>query len=253
MGLDGSRAKLRRASQHLEALKREADSFFEANLYRIAVEPEIDELHYVARVKDPPALPSSEWALTIGDCIHNLRCSLDYIAWALAGADLDDTLTQFPIFDSERAYKARGTPRMIHLPAEARSLIQRVQPYQSDDPVMAPLSLLRRLDNRNKHKLLSVVAAMPERFRLNALVDDESAGQPKTFIAVTKPRLVHNAKIATLVFSAPPKVQMDTLVVARVVFGEGMGPDTGLAVFESLDALVVEVGWVIDAFDEKFF
>ena len=55
----------------------------------------------LSRSHNAPDLPGEDWALRIGDCIHNLRAALDYIAWRLAGSRPTDTQTQFPIFNTK--------------------------------------------------------------------------------------------------------------------------------------------------------
>ena len=82
---------------------------------------------------------------------------------------------------------------------------------------------------------------------------DEAGSQPKRFHLVRAPRLVHDAVIATLVFSTPPEMDMeDIFLTPRIVFGETMEPQVGLAVIESLDVLESEIRIVIDAFDREF-
>lgn len=77
MAFEGSRAKLR-AKHHLEVLEQEIQTFLGANPYRVTAERQGSEPHSVVFLRDPPTFPSDDFALTIGDCVHALRCSLDY-------------------------------------------------------------------------------------------------------------------------------------------------------------------------------
>ncbi|NOT28088.1 MAG: hypothetical protein HOP16_18550 [Acidobacteria bacterium] len=119
MKLKGAHAKLRRAHEHRNALDASVSSFFTDHAYRVSVEHPADKL-YVLRVTEAHEIPSEDWALLIGDCVHNIRCCLDYIARELAGADPADRETQFPISDNEAGWKGRGISRVRRMSPEAQ-------------------------------------------------------------------------------------------------------------------------------------
>jgi hypothetical protein len=86
--LEGCFAKLDRAKAHIEDLKVRLDSWItetnpysvEANFnYRRLVDH--DPMEVIGRIhrKPPPDIPAR-----IGDIIHNLRSSLDHLAWGLS-------------------------------------------------------------------------------------------------------------------------------------------------------------------------
>src|SRR6266511_1608259 len=107
MTLEGCRAKIRRAKVHFEAVEHEITTFLENHPYRVTFDHPAEDL-FIVRSYDPPAVATDDWAVIIGDCVHNLRASLDYIAWELAGANRGDTETQFPIFISEQGWRRNG-------------------------------------------------------------------------------------------------------------------------------------------------
>jgi len=47
-------------------------------------------------------------SLMIGDCVHNMRAALDYIAWELAGYDIKETTTMFPICGTADEFNTKG-------------------------------------------------------------------------------------------------------------------------------------------------
>jgi len=122
--------------------------------------------------------PLDDWGLLVGECIHNLRSSLDNLAFALARLQQDEPanaeIVHFPIFQDRAKFnevsnnkKRRVRQSLDQMPAEAASLIERLQPFQRDKaevpgtPNSDPLVLLQRLNNYDKHRVPSVVLVAP--------------------------------------------------------------------------------------------
>lgn len=158
--LTGVRLKLNRAREHIETLRSQTDTFIKREPapfdFRTKRTPRPDEsvdyvLYAVVREKPPPAL-----ALLIGDAIQNMRAALDHLVYELATPKGRRTKRlQFPIFTDECEFKVRGKEQISSITDDERALIERVQPYKaahiaSDDP----LAILRKLSNRDKHRLL---------------------------------------------------------------------------------------------------
>lgn len=250
MGLEGAYLKVGRARAHLETLNREINTFFEHNSYNIDVQNPADQL-YVLRAYDPPMVPSNDWALIIGDCIHNARSALDYIAWELAGSNIGDRTTQFPICESYSCWRRaidRGRIRDVR-PRRARALIRYLQPYRTQDPPDTPLAVLGRLDDRDKHKLLTVTAAVPEHISVQWSQRTDltwaTRFKPDLRIYATEP-LTHSAVLATMVFvDAPPDMEMDAKMTPVVVFSQSAGVGTRIKVTSTLNALIAEVEAVL--------
>ena len=88
----------------------------------------------------------------IGDIVHNLRSSLDYIVWELANPAKRHNRLQFPICDAPEAYGAKAAQVQIKgLDDYDKALIESFQPFKSVDKGRY-LSLLRDLSNFEKHK-----------------------------------------------------------------------------------------------------
>jgi hypothetical protein len=96
-----------------------------------------------------------EWGLIVGDAIHNYRCALDHLWWALALKKLSREPTeeearriQFPIIDE--AGKWRGHRFLKHVDSKAADEVKAFQLFNRRDE----LSKLAFLSNRDKHRLI---------------------------------------------------------------------------------------------------
>jgi hypothetical protein len=109
---------------------------------------------------------SDPLGLIAGDCIHNLRASLDLLAYALLEANFRvkgdavqervAKLSEFPIFNDPKKYLEKRKSLIGGLSDAAQKAIDELQPFQTSG-ANHPLWLLRSLDNINKHRLLNVI------------------------------------------------------------------------------------------------
>jgi hypothetical protein len=83
--LDGSRARIQRAQGQIEALRSVFQDFFGRNPYRVGLaEFDRNSAHHCLRVQGDVPPFSQEWGVIIGEIAHDLRSSLDGLAWQLA-------------------------------------------------------------------------------------------------------------------------------------------------------------------------
>jgi hypothetical protein len=156
--LDGARLKVVRAEQHLDALKEEIALYLDSHPYEIPIQQNSDELTIgkaVVRHEPPPML-----SCILGDCVGNLRASLDYVAWQIGTKAPPAPLTEkekrhiaFPIAkDRASLENTQAWSQLINcgVPAGATALIESVQPYHAG---YKPLELLNVLVNEDKHRL----------------------------------------------------------------------------------------------------
>jgi hypothetical protein len=190
--LDSARAKLRRADEHLDALKAEAAAWLDSRPYDLYWDPPYPELietpHleldiHVGVVREPP----EALGVILGDVLHNLRGALDNLFWALVTrtgmpTPAEARTISFPIARRYATFlqqagirsfhkRAKGAPRASVLPdppgrnrvtyAE-RLTIQRHQPYHREDPANHPLAILRDLNDRDKHRAFHPVLITAE-------------------------------------------------------------------------------------------
>lgn len=119
-----------------------------------------EELQYVLRsyfTHDPP----EELSVIIGDCLQNMRMSLEHIVWALAEQELgrEPGHTAFPICKTREDFENRGKKGIRNIPQRAKLVIGSLQPYITGgkDPEGEPLWQLNEYANIDRHRELSVI------------------------------------------------------------------------------------------------
>ncbi len=77
----GPRLKIRRANQHIADLHEMMLGFANSDFYSVTIESNAQRgTNFLCFQIDLSSFPLEEAALTIGDALHNLRSSLDYLA-----------------------------------------------------------------------------------------------------------------------------------------------------------------------------
>lgn len=150
--LDGARLKVVRAQKHLDSLKAEIQQYLSTDPYHFPAEINGNAIY--ARPAEILVPPPLELGCIFGDCLVNLRTSLDYIAWQLAvkfasappvvGVDK----IYFPLAKGN-VFQSRGLAN-YSIPDSVLDEIEKVQPYQIG---YESLKLLSRLGNTDKHCL----------------------------------------------------------------------------------------------------
>ncbi|MGB7548294.1 MAG: hypothetical protein WBM14_11130 [Terracidiphilus sp.] len=153
-------AKYEWAKQHVNQLESAIDDFRSANPHSIATkhDNQRDEITY--HLTAVPVIPD-HIGLMLGDAIHNLRTTLDHLAWALvaeAGGTLDEH-TSFPISNLSKDFKSVMGSRVKGLGEHCRKAIERVQPYPDGRGRWA--WQLHHLDIIDKHQLVPTVTTVP--------------------------------------------------------------------------------------------
>lgn len=95
---EGAQLKLDRARRHIEELVAAINAYHKKDPYVLRLERGGGERKYVLRSyfdHEPPA----ELPAIIGDCLQNMRMSLEHVVWALARQELGrgPGHTAFPI------------------------------------------------------------------------------------------------------------------------------------------------------------
>jgi hypothetical protein len=242
--------KLDRANEHLKALDKEIGAFLENKPARVICEYDSQPPRYLFKVKIEHPIPQARWALIIGDCVHNLRSALDYIAWRLAGSDLTDRVTLFPICESLEQFEKSRQRRLSRVHSDAIAEVERCQPYNRRDPYPSALSTLQELDARDKHKLLATTYM----FNVSGSVAVRARLPAATFSP--NPTCEHDSVIAELPFSklAPgspnPQVKVDADFAFEIGFEHGsIGPAGVYSVRETLQKIATTVHRVLSHFD----
>lgn len=158
----GIELRLERASEHIDALRHEARMFMmaEPQAYGMRTDDKpLESGEYIIRAKvfrpPPPRI-----GIIVADAAHNLRASLDMIAWQLpkkvgAPAPDDDTQTAFPICSDKDAWESHSTKRMIEwIDGSATEIIKALQPCNRPIPECYKLQVVQSIDNWAKHKAI---------------------------------------------------------------------------------------------------
>ncbi len=161
-----TKAKLARAQQHLDTFESVLGSYVQSKPVSLIARPNTDGTSEDFLVSLATPLPT-ELDVVFGDCIHNLRSTLDHLAMALAvanGASPDDTSVSFPIFDDparfhgntrpgSRPGRGTGAYAIRTLIPAAQAFIESVQPYNRQSESFT-LTEVQYLYNRDKHRFL---------------------------------------------------------------------------------------------------
>ena len=162
--LDGPRAKLDRAAEHIQEFDAAVRRWNNSKTFRTVSEQfNSDKTEYIYRFEFG-SIPV-RIGIIAGDALHNLRSSLDYLVWQLAllTTGHPGTETAFPICltDGEASQKRIKT-LLKHVPNDAREIIKDLQPYNTRDelkPELHILWLLHRLSIIDKHQFVTVPIA----------------------------------------------------------------------------------------------
>ena len=266
MSIDLSSAwsKFGRAQHHLQALDSEIRRYLDSQPYEVIEKVDTDArdpfgwpaIDHAFRVWVKRECPP-EWELVVGDCLHNLRCVLDHLAWTLAGSSSNDSKTQFPIFESLGMYEKFAEKQTALIPDELRAIIKELQPFKASpsDPRRDALWVLHELERIDKHRRILVVStATTTRYgRLNRKIPGLITGYD--MLAGNTP-FQHGALIAryNLTFDRderpPPDVEMDMAFSFDMAF-DPVGPARGEPVIESLNKLSTHVAQVLKLFEDS--
>ena len=180
--LAGIWAKMERANEHFEMLDREVRSYGSRNPYDVVRQEHpnfgIDGRDYVAFVLHLREETPLRLSTILGDCIHNLRSVLDYLACQLVIAAGNKPRrgsggTQFPIYAKKPMKSVNVVPGVQ---SGALTLIESFQPYHDEDNAnLHPLTTIQQLSNADKHRNLVTASA----YVLNAAANlrDPKTGQ----------------------------------------------------------------------------
>lgn len=153
--LDAARFKVVRAKEHIDVLRRELLAYGERDYYRVV--PEIDEENrqYLLRA-EVQEMPNPYWGTIIGDILHNLRSSLNYVACELVRLNNGriTVRTQFPVFDKKARFDEKAPGMLAGVSPDAFAFIEGLQPYHRREPSGHPLAILGRMSNADKHRIL---------------------------------------------------------------------------------------------------
>jgi hypothetical protein len=153
--LDFVRYKVKWAERHRQFLNAEIRRYFEQSIPQIIVEVRPRYFGFDEISANGPNIPL-EVPLIIGDCLQNLRSSLDYLVWELCvAANVQPTdKNQFPICDAPNKYRDVKGQQLAGVPILAQTEIENLQPFKVGGSafIWHELWILNRLTNISKHR-----------------------------------------------------------------------------------------------------
>jgi hypothetical protein len=261
--LEGVRAKLGRADEHLRSLDAEVPSFLadKPHEFRGHIDRKASRYFVTVHIKQEPPIA---WSVIVGEFVHNLRSALDHLVWQLIVAAGREPIggsggNQFPIFTVKpgdlRKRKCLFNKQLRGLPRYGRAIINQMQPYHARrDARLRPLAVLADLSNEDKHQaILPAFASIPQEpledgpgFDLVAVTD--VAEFDRMEIYVNRP-LEDGAETmsADIEITGPnPHVKMKGNLPFDIAFGQRMIP------LEQLTIVRNAVNEIVSGFEPVF-
>jgi hypothetical protein len=188
--------KVERAKHHFGDLQARYERFREDNPYEAIPydEPDTGDLVYKAKIPNQPPL---WWSTIAGDCVHNLRSSLDLLVCEMVRAKGNPVTkdTGFLVAKDANAFESGYYMRKVKgVPQAAVELIKKAKPYKEADN---PFWRLNELDIADKHKLLVPVGTVHHRTVKTITLDQFFAANPGTTEATMEDVVTPPAGIVT--------------------------------------------------------
>lgn len=158
-------AKVLQAGKAFEALERTVVEWNAQNSLDVPVRIDPDDRHgFECFHSEKMNLPLIQWSTQSGEGFHSLRSALDLLAYEMSHLERQPKKPRrvaFPICDQESDWDSAVADRLESVPASLVARIRSVQPFLAVRPQAQPLSLLREIDDMNKHRTSLEVHAMP--------------------------------------------------------------------------------------------
>ena len=247
--LDSVHQKIFRAALHAKSLEPELEGYFKTNPGKMMAKPDspTNAVMFQFVPKDP--VPA-RFGLIIGDCLQNLRSSLDYLVWelVLAANNQPGEHNMFPICSTPDAFKnaVSKRDRLLGIHPDAVTEIDALQPYHlGKDWSKSTLATIDEIVNINKHR------RVPLTMLRGAQTDNMQAVEidGELWTSGTIGRLDDDAKIGP--FDATGKMQVQAQLFACVTFNEGAAK--GMEITHSLNTWMLYVKHDVVPRFERFF
>ena len=220
------------------------DAWNNSGAYTLAehLEPQTGETIATLLLREEP--PWEAWALLLGECLFNLRASLDNIAFELAvkhhGAPLPAAAAKgsaFPIFGPQAPAATQIQERIGCADPGAQTIIQALQPHLRGSPGFEsdPLYVLNELCNLDKHRALHLVLPIVKKVEV-----EREVGGTVSDITIAPGPMRHGAEVYRYRRTPnPPNTQMqvELKVTGYISFDEALPVVPGAAVIATLKAI----------------
>jgi len=166
--LSSARQLANRAQDQFDALKAKADAFLQQHPWGTEVVSDDKGWSLVVKIAQQPP---EDWWLDLGEMADNARAALNHLAFQLVVGDPNKGRVQFPIFEAQKDYLGNGgmssnrEKMLVGISTADRKWIDKAQPYNAGAKATDhPLSILRSLTDRHKHRQQHVGAMAIEEY-----------------------------------------------------------------------------------------
>lgn len=252
MGLEAVNSKYEWARHHFQLYHLALAQYLQINPCKFVPKPNVttddNGRRWVKGTFEAKEPIPEQLSQIIGDCLGNLRSTLDYLVWELVLANGKNPARKnaFPISVTSDSYAQeikRG--RLANVDPAAIAIIETLQPYHAVNPDQALLAVLSEFTNVNKHRrilltCLKTVMPMPDLHYVGT----------QAWGTVNPPSAQGNAEFGPFeVFGDEVKVQAN--VVAYVAFDEA--PAQGFDVWSLLERMADYLNTIVFPQFERFF
>jgi hypothetical protein len=226
--------RLERAREHLESFIREVADFLGTSEFPLVGETEQltgDRIYLAGEMPAPPPT----LGLIVGDCVHNLRSTLDHLVCDLSlvvDASTPCEKTSFPVCTSMDAWKTCLGKELARVPSAAAKRIFNIQPlhWRTRAPEgykLHPMWELNELWNWDKHRSFHLVHWASSKHTFLEIEGNDGVGvsqylDPGPIIEGMLIARVPAAKAKLVRVSLKPRVHFD-------LGGPARGKDVGIA------------------------
>ena len=244
--IEGCKAKVDRAEELLEIGADQWRAYLKTNPWPSRIDDRTDPPWHRIYI-DFTAPPPPRFAVLIGEIAHDLRSALDHLAWreavecvGLQDAERNASVITFPLAKSPAAFK--GAQALQYIGKDARTIMERYQPYESGKE-KRPLSLglLHWFNRMDKHRTIQVTAVgAPSIITMKALKITFTHGAR---IEAVDPRLtpgqrlIGETEIVRIRFVAggpDPKVEVHGTPPITPAFGHPPHPLRGMTITQTI-------------------
>lgn len=244
--LGSVRQKIDHAKSHFELVKFEMNGYLNTHPGEFVPNANGDPNQPTFVLKPKSPIPE-KIGLIVGDCLQNLRSSLDYLIWELVlkAGNIPGKKNMFPITLTASAFQdAKRAHRLQGVNSTAAALIDALQPYHDGKPSETYLAILDELTNVNKHRRLLLTEFSS--FSIQELFVNWDAWVASGSRDIST--LAHDTGFGRTF--TPEQVKMQGDLVEFIAFNEGAV--TGMEVSCAIEAFIGLISNVVDRF-EVFF
>lgn len=169
--------------------------------------------------KEPPL---TQWALLIGDCIHNARSALDHLFWALvlrrhSGKEPPGAFKAgFPVYRDPARFLKKKAEIENFVGPDALAVLEWLQPFNTETPLLDAFAFLHKYDIIDKHRLLVPSVGMVEEGQVSIKVRERTTNPTYDARFIHQERLHDGAVLCTIVLHSTDNVVDVNFVAKRI-------------------------------------